>query len=83
MLTFAQVALDGSVGAVLHRLGRLGRHGVREVLALGVEPSTGRDQMGIVRRRYHRNCTSRASVEVAQVVGQALELVRRELVVVL
>lgn len=68
---------------MLHRIGGLGRHGVREVLALGVEPSAGRDQVGIVRRRHHRDRTGRTGVEVAQVVGQTLELVRRELVVVL
>lgn len=51
--TLAQVTLDGSVGAVVHRVGRLGRHGVRKVLALGVEASPGRDQMGVVRRRHY------------------------------
>ena len=39
--------------------------------------------MGVIRRRHHRDRASGTGVEVAQVVGQGLELVSCELVVVL
>lgn len=68
-----------TLSGVLYRA----RHCVGPVLTLGMEPRISRHNVRIVRRKHHRDRESRARVQVAQVIGQGLQLVCRELVVVL
>lgn len=52
------------------------------ILLYQVVPSSKRDQMRVVRRRRYRHTSRASNIRVAELVGQRLQLVGREMIIV-
>lgn len=83
VLTLVQFRLHGRIDSHVGACARLGGLVVGPVLALGMESGTSCNNVRIVHRRHNRHCAGGASVQVAEVVGQALQIVRGEIIVIL